>query len=71
MQAKNSAEFPVFGRAPTASVVVWDALSRLLIDDVAIRVFGPARTLVTFRNVGAPGAADVYGPAARGDGCGF
>jgi hypothetical protein len=71
MRAKDSADLPVFGRSPTASVVVLDALSRLLIDDAAIRVFGPTRALVTYRKVDQPGAADGYGSAARGDGCGF
>jgi hypothetical protein len=71
MRAKNSGYFPAFGRASTATVVESDALSRMLDDDVAIRLFGPARTLVTFRNVGAPGAADGYRSAARGDGCGL
>jgi hypothetical protein len=71
MRAKNSADFPAFGWAPTASVVVLDAQSRLLADDVANRLFGPARTLVTFRNVGVPDAEDGCGPVACGDGCGF
>jgi hypothetical protein len=71
MRAKDSAEFPAFGWAPTASVVVLDALSRLLNDDVAIRVFGPTRALVTYRNVNGPGAADGCSCAARGEGCGF
>ena len=71
MRAKDLADLPAFGRSPTASVVVLDALSRLLNDDVAIRVFGPMRALVTYRNDNEPGAADGYGSVARGDGCGF
>jgi hypothetical protein len=69
MRAKNSADFPAFGRAPTPSVVELNARSRLLNDDAAIRVFEPGRALVTFRNIDSPGAADGHGPAARGDGC--
>jgi hypothetical protein len=71
MRAKHSADFPAFGRAPTASVVVSDALPRLLDDDVAIRGFGPGRALVIFRNHGAPGAANGYRAAARDDGWSF
>jgi hypothetical protein len=44
---------------------------RLLDDNVAIRVFGPARARVTYRNFGESGAAGGYGSAARGNGRGL